>query len=64
MKNKVLRVLSGLVGIFLIMSTFSLALSGLPKDFFDFSAYLGGVLLGGIFLIYAVKGKSLVDKSD
>lgn len=61
MKNKILRGLAGVVGVFLIVSTIFLASSSLPKNFFDFSTYLGGILLGIIFLVYAIKGKSLVN---
>ena len=62
MKSKGLRVLAGILGIFLIISTVSVASSSLPKEFCDRSTYRGGVLLGSIFLVYAIKGKSLVNK--
>ena len=63
MKDKILRALSGILGLFLMVSVISLAQSNHSKDIFDLSTYLGGMLLGITFLVYGVKGKSLVDKS-
>ncbi len=62
MKHKIMRILAGLLGAFLIITIVSLASSSMPKDFMGFSAYFGGFLLGIVFLVYAVKGRSIVNR--
>ena len=54
--------MAGALGIFLVASAISLGTSGLPKDFTDYSTIVGGVLLGIVFLVYSLTGKSLVNR--
>ncbi|WP_075186661.1 hypothetical protein [Teredinibacter haidensis] len=57
-----IRFLAGVLGTFMIFSGCYLALSDVPKGFFEWSGYLGGLMLGIVFLVYAYKGKNMLGK--
>ena len=57
------RVISGLVGLFLIGTIVYLLLIDTPVDTFNFFTLFGGFVLGVVFIVYSLKGLSLVDKN-
>ena len=59
-KQIFMRFLAGLLGIFIMFSGCYLALSDVPKGFFEWTGYLGSLMLGIVFLVYAYKGKDLL----